>query len=425
MEFVRKSFLVGCTFAIAGCAQGGLSGSQSSLGAAGLSALPSLARGEAPSKRRGTGSDGPQIYVFQGTPDATNPMTGLVAVGNTMYGTTYNGGTNNLGAVYSVTPGGAETVMHSFAGGADGQNPDAALTNVNGTLYGTTYQAGAEHGTIFSITPGGEYHVVYNFGVKAGDCVEPDAAMIYAPGKNALYGTAYGGGATGEGCIFKLSFAGKKPKESVVYSFTGASDSSTQASAPVMYKSALYLTTPGGGTAGRGAVLKVTLTGKETLLYSFKDDPDGASPEASLTLIDNAFYGTTAAGGQGACGGYAGCGTIFKVTPGGKEKVLYRFTDVVSKTDGIGPQAAMIAVGSTLIGTTPQCSGNGCGAGTIFETNTNGKENVLYSFGLTSSSPAGTPENPYAPVIDLNGTLYGTTDESAKIGEGTVYALKL
>lgn len=421
MELIRKSFIFGCAFAIAGCAQSGLGGSQPG----GQSALPSAGRGASSSNtiRRGTTSSGPEIYVFQNLPDANAPMTGLVSAGGVLYGTTYQGGANNLGAVYSVTTGGVEKVVHSFAGGADGQNPDAPLTNVNGTLYGTTYQSGAEHGTIFTIDPSGGYHIVYNFGVKAGDCVEPDTAMIYAPAKNALYGVGYSGGATGEGCIFKLSLAGKKPKESVVYSFTGASDSSTQASAPVLYKSALYLTTPGGGSNGHGAIIKVTLTGKESLLYSFKDDPDGAEPLASLTLVNGAFYGTTGGGGQGACDGYAGCGTIFKMMPNGKEKVLYRFTDVVSKIDGTGPQAAMIAVGNTLYGTTPQCSGNACGAGAIFSVTTTGHEHVVYNFGVNPSVSPGYPENPYAPVMDLNGTLYGTTDESAKTGLGTVYAI--
>lgn len=425
MELLRKSLIVGCALAVAGCAQGGLGGSPGALGPAGLSPLPNMRAGAMPARLHRASQSDPEIYVFKGTPDAANPQTGLTAVGNVMYGTTYTGGANNLGAVYSVRPGGAEKVMHSFAGGADGENPDAPLTNVNGTLYGTTYQQGAEHGTVFTITPGGKYKVVYNFGVKAGDCVEPDTAMIYVPSMNALYGTAYGGGATGEGCIYKLNLNGNKPKESIVYSFTGSASSPTQASAPVFYKNALYVTTPGGGTNFHGTVLKITLSGQESLIYSFKDDPDGAAPGASLVVVGKALYGTTEAGGQGACGGYAGCGTIFKVTAAGNEKVLYRFTGIASKIDASGPQAAMIAVGNVLYGTSPGCTGNNCGAGSIFSVTTSGQESVVYSFASPPSNPPGYPLDPYAPVIDLNGTLYGVTYESSQTGAGTVYALKL
>lgn len=425
MSLIRKSLTFGCALAVAGCAQGGLGGSPGALGP-GQSLLPSSAHAPSPMGKHGrSGSNAPAIYVFQGSPDAQAPLTGLANIGNTLYGTTAQGGANNLGAVYSVTTGGVESVLHSFAGGADGLYPEGPLTNVNGTLYGTAYDGGTEHGTIFTISPSNSnaYKIVYNFGTTPGDCVSPSTALTYVPSKNALYGTGWGGGTDGEGCIFKLSLAGKKPKESVVYSFDGSSSSSTHASAPVFFKNALFVTTPGGGTNGRGAVLAISFAGAEKLIYSFKDDPDGAEPQAALVAVGNVLYGTTFEGGQGACVGYAGCGTIFRVTAAGKEKVLYRFKDSVNVIDGTGPEAAMIADGNTLYGTTPQCSGNGCGAGVVFSVTTTGAESVLYHFAIPPSGPVGFPQNPYSPVINVNGTLYGTTDESTNIGYGTVYGI--
>ncbi len=425
MELNRKLLAVGCALALAGCAQGNLAGSTGALGSPGLSALPSVAHGGARLARlRGqSGSIGPAIYVFAGQPDAATPQVALTSVGSMLYGTTYNGGANNLGAVYSVTTGGTETVMHSFAGGSDGENPDGPLTNVNGTLYGTTYQGGPGHGTIFSITPSGTYNVVYNFDTTQGDCYEPDSAMIYIPGKKALYGTAYGGGAVGEGCIFKLSLAGKTPKESIVYSFTGSASSSTGASAPVYYKGSLYVTTPSGGANDLGAVLKIGLTGTESLVYSFKDAPDGATPQAPLTVMNGTLYGTTEAGGIAKCGNYAGCGTVFKVTSAGKETVIYRFKDVVSQIDAANPQTALTPIGGALYGVTPGCSGNGCGQGIVYSVTPSGSETIVFDFVLPRSSPNGYPENPFAPVVSLNGTIYGTTEYSAHTGYGTVYAL--
>jgi uncharacterized repeat protein (TIGR03803 family) len=424
MNFTRISLALGCALNLAGCAQSGFGGSPNAL-APGASVLPGAAHATLPLGKHRRSSGAPEIYVFAGYPDASAPLTGLANLGNTLYGTTYEGGASNEGALYSVTTGGVETVIHNFPTGSnDGYSPDAAVTAVDGTLYGTTYYGGANGaGILYSITPPNSYKVLYNFGQTSSDCAQPDTTLTYVKSKRAFYGVAYHGGTDGEGCIFKYGLGGKNPGESVVYSFTGGSSSSTQASAPVFYKNALYLATPGGGAHGDGAVLAVTLSGKEKLIYSFKDDPDGAEPAAPLVVVGNALYGTTREGGQGACVGYAGCGTVFKVTPTGKEKVIYRFKDVVSAIDGTGPQAALIAIGSTLYGTTPQCSGNGCGAGTVFSVTTSGAESIVYHFSAPPSNPPGFPQNPYSSVLSLNGTLYGTTDESTVTGYGTVYGL--
>ncbi len=83
----------------------------------------------------------------------------------------------------------------------------------------------------------------------------------------------------------------------------------------------------------------------------------------------------------------------------------------------------MIAVGGTLYGTTPSCTGNGSGSGTVFAMTPSGSETILIHFTIPPSDPPGFPQNPYSPVLSLNGTLYGTTDVSDGIGYGTVYAV--
>ncbi len=420
MTSIPKLLALGCALGIAGCAQSGLGGA-GALGP-GASALPGLARTGLPQGHGKRGSAvSPAIYLFGGQPDAGHPRVGLANVGSMLYGTTFSGGANNLGAIYSMTTGGTETVMHSFSGTPDGINPDAALTNVNGTLYGTTFGQGAkagDAGTIFSITPSGTYKVVYSFGTAANDCLEPDSDMIYVASKNALYGTGYTGGADGDGCIFELSLAGKKPKESVLYSFTGSPSSPTYTSGVVFYKNKLYGTTQHGGTNNDGTVYRVTLTGKENIVYSFKGQPDGAVPEASLVVMGNALYGTTYQGGNLECA-YAGCGTVFKVTAGGKEKVLYRFTDVASHEDGQSPQSALIATGGSLYGTTPLST---TGSGLVYSVSASGHEGIVYRFQDPISGPAGYPESPFAPLLNLGGNLYGTTvSNSGQTGAGTVF----
>jgi uncharacterized repeat protein (TIGR03803 family) len=409
MRPTPKWLSIAAILAVTACAQSGVPG-----GAFNPAVSPQV-------HKELTTSGNPALYIFQGQPDAFQPVTGLADIGSTLYGTTYGGGANNLGAVYSVTTSGTEKILHSFGSDSqDGIYPDGPLTAVGNTLYGTTYQGGTEHGILFSITPAGKYTILWNFDAGSDKCAEPDAALTYVPSKKALFGVTYAGGANGEGCIFKVSLGSKKTKVSLVYSFTGASDSSTAASAVVFYKNALYGTTPEGGVDGAGSVFKVTLAGKESLIYSFKNEPDGDHPQAPLVVDGTALYGTTSGGGLHECGDYAGCGTIFKVTPAGKETVLYSFSDVASKQDGQAPAAALIDVNGTLYGTAHQST---YGYGVIFSI-TPAKKNsygVVYNFNPKASAP-NFPESPWSPVIAVNGSLYGTTSgDSSDCVEGGDY----
>jgi len=88
--------------------------------------------------------------------DGTHPQAGLVfdRKGN-LYGTTWNGGTSNLGTLFKVTPSGTETVLHSFGAYPDGVFPEGDLVfDSEGNLYGTTEQGGTNGGgTVFKLVP--------------------------------------------------------------------------------------------------------------------------------------------------------------------------------------------------------------------------------------------------------------------------------
>jgi uncharacterized repeat protein (TIGR03803 family) len=86
-----------------------------------------------------------QLYRFTGAADGSGPYAGVIldAAGN-LYGTTYNGGKDDAGVVYKLTPAGQETVLHSFKGGNDGANPYGGVTfGPDGSLYGGTPNDGA------------------------------------------------------------------------------------------------------------------------------------------------------------------------------------------------------------------------------------------------------------------------------------------
>jgi uncharacterized repeat protein (TIGR03803 family) len=137
---------------------------------------------------------------------------------------------------------------------------------------------------------------------------------------------------------------------------------------------------------------------------------------SNLIDVDGTLYGTTEGGGS--CGGKIdGCGTVFKVTRSGKESVLHFFG---SGSDGDYPFAPLVDVDGALYGTTGGGGGdNSNPEGTIFRITAAGKENVLHSF--TGSDGA----VPQAGLTDVNGTLYGTTDGGGASGNGTVFSLSL
>ncbi|MGA9946025.1 MAG: choice-of-anchor tandem repeat GloVer-containing protein, partial [Candidatus Cybelea sp.] len=210
----------------------------------------------------------------------------------------------------------------------------------------------------------------------------------------------------------------KKVVYKAIYSFGSVPDAQGPVAGLIDVGGVLYGTTSSGGAnncsgVGCGAVFAITTSGKESVLYSFAGGSDGAKPLAALTNVGDKLYGTTQMGGQ------SGYGTVFKVTTSGKEKVLHSFG---GGSDGVYPVADLINVRGTLYGTT-RFGGSG-NAGTVFKITTSGKEKVLYTFG----SRTGDGEDPYAGLIDVGGTLYGTTEigganNCSGVGCGTVFAI--
>jgi uncharacterized repeat protein (TIGR03803 family) len=143
--------------------------------------------------------------------------------------------------------------------------------------------------------------------------------------------------------------------------------------------------------------------GSEKVLHSFGGGGDGASPYDTGVLVrDRAgnFYGTTYQGGS------CGAGTVFELSSGGKETVLHNFC---LGGDGGYPFGGVILDSSgNIYGTTEV--GGPINGGTVFELKrkANGKwsERVLHRF----SGPDG--KGPFAGLIrDAAGNLYGTASE--------------
>jgi uncharacterized repeat protein (TIGR03803 family) len=193
-------------------------------------------------------------------------------------------------------------------------------------------------------------------------------------------------------------------------------------------------TNQGGAGRGRGTVFKITPRGMLTTLYNFCSQggsycTDGAYPNAGLVQAANGnFYGATAYGGAtgGTC--YEGCGTVFKITPGGALTTLHSFDGM----DGAYPYAGLIQAtdgnfyGTTFYGGANNSCVNGYGCGTVFSITPSGTLKTLYDFCGQSRCADG--DEPAAGLVQgTNGNFYGTTSQAEANGnaDGTVFSLSV
>jgi uncharacterized repeat protein (TIGR03803 family) len=103
-----------------------------------------------------------------------------------------------------------------------------------------------------------------------------------------------------------------------------------------------------------------------------------------------------------------------------KERDLYSFCSQHECADGAWPLGGLIAVNGTLYGTTQ--AGGALNGGTVFALDPDtGTETVLHSFCRRHCADG---KYPLAGLIDVNGTLYGTTGGGGAIRYGgTLFSL--
>lgn len=333
--------------------------------------------------------------------DGQHPQGELIARKGVLYGTTAYGGDYGDGTVYKLSHTGSawgEKVLHSFYRFSDGAHPQSGLVmDSSGALYGTTNIGNGSYrgGALFKLTPsagGWSETILHVFSGYPYDGSGPVGRLLYVKTNGGtLYGTTqYGGsfytcnGGFSCGTVFELNLSTKAYK--VIYNFSGNDGAQPEAGLIADKKGDLYGTTYYGGTGyctytgvGCGTVFKLSPSGstyKEVFVYSFKGTPDGEKPHAPLLLENGALYGTTAFGGDTSPPNYCEngftCGTVFKFTGSGgsyTESILYTFHNTSSITDGWFPKAPVIALNGKLYGTTPSGGAYGypcCDGGTVF-----------------------------------------------------------
>jgi uncharacterized repeat protein (TIGR03803 family) len=156
--------------------------------------------------------------------------------------------------------------------------------------------------------------------------------------------------------------------------------------------------------------------------------PDGFGPNTRLVALKGQLYGTTSSGGAN------NEGTVYRITTGGSENVVYSFAPGCRRkkkcSDGLVP-TSIVRVNSTLYGTTLGGGLGPCfnvygpnGCGTVFSVTPSGVETVLYSFESECRYSRDCPDAQYSSGLSaIDRTLYGTSYFGGTYGSGTVYSV--
>jgi uncharacterized repeat protein (TIGR03803 family) len=327
-----------------------------------------------------------------GCPDGESPGGMVQATNGDLYGTTQEGGANldvgplgkGGGTVFKISPSGELTTLYSFCSlplCSDGATPNPILVQAaNGDLYGTTSQGGAENfGTVFKITPAGTLATLHSF-CSVSSCADgqyPVGGLVQAFNGD-LYGTTWeGGGFTADGAplvgtVFKITPSGTL---TTLHAF--CSGECTDGAYPTGLVQAangdFYGVTQSGGThlggfplGLAGTLYKITANGTLTTLYNFCAQTnclDGVQPNGPLVAAtDGNLYGLTMYGGSNG-----NSGSAFKITPSGALTTLYNFCAQAHCADGALPSTGLVqATNGDFYGTTSEGGASAQEGGTVF-----------------------------------------------------------
>jgi uncharacterized repeat protein (TIGR03803 family) len=253
------------------------------------------------------------LASFNGA-NGANPRAGLVrdAQGN-LFGTALDGGAHHSGTVFELAAGsGTITTLASF-NGSNGANPYSGLVrDAQGDLYGTTYQGGANNlGTVFELAAGSStITTLASFNGSNG--AHPFAGLVRDAQGN-LFGTTLYGGTNSQGTVFEL--AAGSGTITTLARFNRANGANPFAGLVRDAQGNLFGTAAGGGANDLGTVFELAAgSGTITTLASF-NYANGAHPFAGLVRdAQGNLFGTAYTGGAyGADVG--GHGTVFEVSP--------------------------------------------------------------------------------------------------------------
>ncbi len=341
-----------------------------------------------------------------------------------LYGLAVQGGSNNFGTVYKITPSGAPSLLFSFTGGENGRFSDYAAGSLtlgsDGDFYGITSDGGAEgYGTVFKVTPSGNLTTLYTFTDQR--VAYPQYTPVFGPDGD-LYDSV-DSAVYKYGSIFKLSPSGSY---TTLYTFSNiSSDGSGSGSLTVGPDGSLYGACSSGGPNNTGLIFRITLGGTFSVLHAFSaltmpeegsgTNADGASPDQPVFGADGNLYGLTTAGGPNSTG------VEYRLTMSGNFTTITSIPIATSDPNGdtlYGPITEPLILGTdgNFYGTTGAAA---------FQLTPTGGASVLHQFD-TSYSYDTDGTYPEAPLMEADGgILYGTTDSGGAYDCGTAFSISV
>ena len=363
-------------------------------------------------------SSGPVGNSPNGSVDSYNPMNRLLSVPSVMI----NGSLsyNYLGTV-------ANLVSIGSVSGADTYDPSSGRL----TIASVSVDDSAIY-TDVVVSVGAVISIAGGMPAQTRDSYSSAANTLTIPGME-MGGSVYTNVTMTVGNVLSVGGTQTAGSSAVLYSFRGSpaiyGGSTTDGTNPDVSliqgsDGNLYGTTRYGGSHDAGTVFRVTPGGMETVLYSFTGNAgippgtDGANPVGGLVrATDGTLYGTAYYGGT-----YGG-GFLYAITPDGVASIPYSFGS--SSTDGLEPSALIEGSDGMLYGSTQYGGTNG--AGTVFRVTPGGSETVLHSF--TGSLEAGIAglgtdgANPSLQFQGSDGNFYGVTAWGGNKGAGIVFRI--
>lgn len=349
------------------------------------------------------------LHSFGGS-DGNYAISGVTLFNGMLYGTTELGGAYGLGVAFALpTDGSSYSDLHDFGGVGDGIYPEAPLAiGSDGNLYGTTFVGGAySEGIVFSLTPGGVETVAHSFNYIDG--ASPVAGLTLGSDGD-LYGAAYAG--TGEGAVYKIDTS---QHYTLLSSLPAPSGSSPLGGLVEVSPGVFWGTIDHGGANGAGLVYQVTSSGGFKVIHQFAFT-DGAYPKCALTLFNGEYYGITRRGGTtyDLAAGNRGDGVLFRIAPGGSFQVVHNFKG----PDGANPFGGLVVGSNNMLYGTTEAGGKN-GKGVVFAMPTSGPMQTVHQFnGTDGNDPRGSLYlasdgsvygTTYSGGTSGNGTIFSVT----------------
>ncbi len=272
-----------------------------------------------------------KLFDFESDFEGRHPNSELMLHGDGLYyGTARFGGTGSAGTIFSISPEGDFTLLHSFGSSANGQFPHGGLSlGTDGFFYGTTISGGTfGNGTVFKVSSEGEFTKLFDlFSFFHGS--SPQGSLVLTASGTFL-GVASGGGDFGSGTLFEFNPANNDL--TVLHSFNGGSDGNTPQHGLLAQPGGIYYGTCSFGGNGGGTLWRYESTAGLSVVHIFAPPIDGAEPSGPLVGDeDGNVYGYCYGGGA------QGVGSAFMYNAGDGFSKIYDFNPSLSANPQGGP----------------------------------------------------------------------------------------